>query len=145
MNQKQLQKLYFIGGIFMKTKEFKPYSLMSACKKFRYPFSPAQVETTSAFKGNIDAEATAASYNLTFLLIHGIFWLCWYCLVLGCYCYYFIGYTIWWGVSTIIENSKNSNNNLTSDTVSENDDDNTNNEDLDLSINSEEINASSEI
>lgn len=90
----------------MKMKDFKPYSIGKALKKFRYPFSPVKVETKEQFKGDIEAESEAASYNLTFLLLHGLFMLMWYCLVLGAWFYYFIGYVIYWFISSIILNVK---------------------------------------
>ena len=62
-------------------KEFKPYSLLNTFKKFHYPFMPISFEPIDPLKGNIDAEAEAASMSCSFLMLHGIFMLCWYCIV----------------------------------------------------------------
>lgn len=75
---------------------YKAVPLQNVLKKFHYPFKKVEVETVGPFKGSIGAESEAASYNLTFLLIHGIFMLCWYCTLLGIYLYYILGYTIYW-------------------------------------------------
>lgn len=88
-------------------KEFKPYSLIDAFKKFHYPFLPVSFEPIDPLKGNMDAEAEAASMSCTFLMLHGIFMLCWYCIVFACWFYYFIGYFIYWLIASLIENSKN--------------------------------------
>ena len=57
----------------MQLKEFKPYSFIKACKKFHYSFHRVEVEPIDPLKGDIQIEADAASYNLTFWIIHGFF------------------------------------------------------------------------
>ena len=90
-----------------KFKPFKPYSLRKAFKKFHYPFKKVEVEPIEPFKGSIAVEADCASTNLTFLLLHGLFMLIWYCIVWGIYFYYIIGYSIYWFFSSIIAMIKN--------------------------------------
>lgn len=75
---------------------YKAVPLQNVLKKFHYPFKRVEVETVGPFKGSIGAESEAASYNLTFLLIHGVFMLCWYSIVISIYIYYIFGYTIYW-------------------------------------------------
>ena len=55
-----------------------------------------KVAINQDIKGNIYAEGEAAKVNLTFWLIHGLFMLFWYSVILGAYLWYLIGYTIYW-------------------------------------------------
>lgn len=86
----------------IKFKEFKPASLKKVLKKLHYPFQRVEVEPISPLKGSIAAEGEAAGYNLTFLLLHGIFMLGWYSAVLGAYCWYLLGYTVYWLIANLI-------------------------------------------
>lgn len=86
----------------MQLKEFKPYSFIKACKKFHYPFHRVEVEPIDPLKGDIQIEADAASYNLTFWIIHGFFWFMWYCCVVSFYICYLALYLFYWAICNII-------------------------------------------
>ena len=79
-----------------KPNAFRAVPIQNVFKKYHYPFVSPQVEPIDILKGNIHAEGEAAATNITFLLIHGIFMLCWYALIFGIYFYYLFGYTIYW-------------------------------------------------
>ncbi len=79
-----------------KDNAFRAVLLQNVFKKFRYPFAPPQFEPIAMLKGEINTEAKAAGVNLTFMLIHGLFMLCWYSVILGAYLWYLMGYTIYW-------------------------------------------------
>lgn len=75
---------------------YRVVSVVKVLKKFHYPFVSPQVEPIDILKGNIYAEGEAAKVNLVFWLIHGMFMLAWYSVILGAYLWYIIGYTIYW-------------------------------------------------
>lgn len=79
-----------------KANAFRAVPVQKVLKKFRYPFAPPQFEPIAMLKGEIDAEAKAAGLNLTFMLIHGLFMLCWYSVILGAYIWYIMGYAVYW-------------------------------------------------
>lgn len=79
-----------------KANAFRAVPVQDVLKKYHYPFVSPQVEPIDILKGNINAEAEAATVNITFLLIHGLFMLFWYSVVLGIYLWYIMGYTIYW-------------------------------------------------
>ncbi len=75
---------------------FKAVLLQNVFKKYRYPFAPPQFEPIAMLKGEINTEAKAAGLNLTFMLIHGVFMLGWYSVILGAYLWYIMGYSVYW-------------------------------------------------
>lgn len=79
-----------------KANAFRAVPVQKVLKKFRYPFAPPQFEPIAMLKGEIDAEAKAAGLNLTFMLIHGVFMLGWYSVILGAYLWYIMGYAVYW-------------------------------------------------
>lgn len=79
-----------------KANAFRVVPVQKVLKKFRYPFAPPQFEPIAMLKGEIDAEAKAAGLNLTFMLIHGVFMLGWYSVILGAYLWYIMGYAVYW-------------------------------------------------
>lgn len=79
-----------------KENAFKAVLLQNVFKKCRYPFAPLQFEPIAMLKGEINTEAKAAGLNLTFMLIHGVFMLGWYSVILGAYIWYIMGYAVYW-------------------------------------------------
>lgn len=79
-----------------KANAFRAVPVQKVLKKFRYPFAPPQFEPIAMLKGEINTEAKAAGLNLTFMLIHGLFMLGWYSVILGAYLWYIMGYAVYW-------------------------------------------------
>lgn len=79
-----------------KENAYRAYPLQKVFEKCHYPFVSPKFEPIAILKGSIRAEAEAAGLNLTFLLIHGVFMLGWYSVILGAYLWYIMGYTIYW-------------------------------------------------
>ncbi len=91
-------------------KPFKPFSIKKTFAKFRYPFigdkNPVnniefQPKYSYINENDVDYQAEVASTKLTLYLVHGLFILLWYSMVIGCYCWYFLGYCVYWAVASL--------------------------------------------
>lgn len=79
-----------------KPNAFRPYPVVNVLKKYHYPAVSPLVEPIDILKGEIHAEAEATKVNLVWYIIHGLFMIFWYGVVLGIYLWYCLFYTIRW-------------------------------------------------
>ena len=75
---------------------YRAVLLKDVLKKHHYPFSSPQVEPIDDPDADLEEEAEIAKVNISFYIIHGLFMLLWYCVIIGAYLWYLIGYTIYW-------------------------------------------------
>ena len=91
----------------MGVKPFKPYPLKKAMKKFHYPFH-YHVEPIDPLRGSIQAESDAFTTNIAIWCLRGPCMFIWYACVFGCWCYYVLGYAVYWLVTSNKQESPDS-------------------------------------
>lgn len=93
-------------------KEFKPFGIKNTFKKFRYPFlgkknivNNVEFQPKYSFINENDPEykAEVASSKLGLYCLHGFFIFFWYSIVFGCYCWYFVGYCVYWIIASLLD------------------------------------------